>query len=275
VHNMEASACSAAGGSAVQRAETQTECTRLKGCFDENMGVNTAVSQAQCTNRDICDPDQYEWKNVLEWTPGVWHVSKMTSAGIRWKARALEKNNVWGSKVSMDSLSMLIEDALYSMAAEAYKTEFMCANEPLYAVVEKVACACGSGRSSTACDGVLERAQSVLVASQTLFLNVETQHLTTAVGSVVISSKSIKASVKRETSSISCSDFEIIRNAQGQVVGQLIGDGIAIEVCVCLCLIYIYIYIHTHTHILYIYIYIVCVCVFDIYIYIYCVCVCV
>jgi hypothetical protein len=228
------------------------------------MGFNTAVSQAHCTNRNICDPDQYEWKNVLEWTPGVWHPSKMMSAGIDWKERALEKKNVWGKKVSMDSLYMLIQDALYSMAAEAYKTEFMCKNEPLYAVLEKVACACGSGRSSTACDGVLERAQSVLVASQTLFLNVETQHLTTAVGSVVISSKSIKASVKRgsdnvkvsvlatpafelrdtsrrmdndrrTTSSISCSDFEIIRNAQGQVVAQLIGDGLAIEVCVCVC----------------------------------------
>lgn len=197
MHNMEASACSAAGGSAVKRAESQTECTRFKGCFDENMGFNTAVSQAQCTNRDICDPDQYEWKNVLEWTPGVWHLSKMTSAGIHWKARALEKKNVWGKKVSMDSLSMLINDALYSMAAEAYTAEFMCTNEPLYAVLEKVACACGSGRSSALCDGVLQRAQSVTIVEQTLFINGQTQHLTTAVGSVAVPSASIKASVRR------------------------------------------------------------------------------
>jgi hypothetical protein len=205
VHNMEASACSAAGGSAVKRAETQAECTRFKGCFDENMGFNTAVSQAPCTNRDICDPDQYEWKSVLEWTPGVWDVSRMTSAGIRWKARALEKKNVWGKKVSMDSLNMLIGDAVYSMAAEAYKTEFMCANEPLYAVLEKVACACGSERSSEACNGVLERAQSVLVVEQTLFLNVDTQHLKTAVGSVAVSSESIKASVKRGSDNVEVS----------------------------------------------------------------------
>jgi hypothetical protein len=257
VHNMEASACSAAGGSAVVRAETQAECTRFRGCFDRNMGFNTAVSQAHCTNRNICDPDQYEWKNVLEWTPGVWHPSKMMSAGIHWKERALEKKNVWGKKVSMDSLYMLIQDALYSMAAEAYKTEFMCKNEPLYAVLEKVACACGSGRSSTACEGVLERAPSVPIVTQTIFLNAETQHLTTAVGSVAISSKSIQASVKRGSDnvevsilatpafelrntsssmsndrrtapSISCSDFEIIRNSQGQVVGQPIGDGLAV-----------------------------------------------
>jgi len=253
---MEASACSAAGGTAVQRAETQTECTRFKGCFDENMGFNTAVSQAQCTNRDICDPDQYEWKNVLEWTPGVWYPSKMMPA--HWKQRELEKKNVWGKKVSMDSLNMIIGNSLSAMAAEAYKTEFMCKNEPLYAVLEKVACACGSGRSSTACDGVLERAQSVPIVTQTLFLTAETQHLTTAVGSVAISSQSIQASVtkrsdnvavsilatpafelrntsssmgndRRAAASISCSDFDIIRNSQGQVVGQLIGDGLAVE----------------------------------------------
>ena len=222
------------------------------------MGINTAVSQAQCTDRNICDPDQYEWKNVLEWTPGVWHPSKMTSAGIQWKKRELEKKNQWGKRVSMESLNILIQDALYSIAAEAYKTEFICKNEPLYGVLEKVACACGSGRSSTECDGVLEQAQSVPIVTQTLFLNAETQHLTTAVGSVAISSKSIQASVKRgsdnvevsilatpvfelrntsssisndrrEAPSISCSDFEIIRNSQGQVVGQPIGDGLAVE----------------------------------------------
>ena len=94
MHNMEASACSAAGGSAVKRAETQAECTRFKGCFDENMGFNTAVSQAPCTNRDICDPDQYEWKSVLEWTPGVWDVSNDVGGHSLESARTREEKCV-------------------------------------------------------------------------------------------------------------------------------------------------------------------------------------
>ena len=262
VHAMTASQCSQAGGTAVRRAQTQTECAEIQGCFDEDWGVNTAVGQSSCTNADTCDPERYEWKNLLKWTPGVWVDSKMTSAGIHWKARALEKQNVWSNKVSMDSLSELIDQVMlcvthvmcvsvcvcththththtntntrthslthrrthalppsltppthtrtrtrthtlslthslslspslflspshtqarYSMAAEAFKTEFKCENEPLYAILEKVACACGTVKTAV-CAGLIEVVPAASISSQTLFSDVETQHITTALG---------------------------------------------------------------------------------------------
>jgi len=177
----------------------------------------------------------------------------MVTAGIHWKPRQLEKMNVWEKKVSIASLYTLVEDAGYSMAAEAFKTEFMCQNEPTYAILEKVVCACGSGRNSSECDGVLSKPVIFPVATQTLFAGSETRHLKTAVGSVAVPTGTVKASAKRNTDKVevtllaspalthrdtsgsasdadrrvsaaaSCSQFEIIKNSGGKVVGQLIG----------------------------------------------------
>ena len=69
-------------------------------------------------------------------------------------------------------------DAGYSLAAEAFKTEFLCENEPLASVLEKVACACGSDGSNTGvCEGVLEKVPSGTVITQTLFATVKKQTL--------------------------------------------------------------------------------------------------
>lgn len=217
------------------------------------MNINTAVDEAQCRNPDVCDPDQYQWKNVLSWKNGVWYPSQMVTAGIHWKERKLEKKNVWGKRVSIDSLYNLVEDAGYSMAAEAFKTEFMCENEPTYSILEKVVCACGSGRNSSECDGVLSKPVISPVATETLFAGSETRHLKTTVGSVSVPTNVIKGSAKRGTDNVkvtvlaspavthrdtsgsasdsdrrvsaaaSCSEFEVIKNSAGQVVGQLIG----------------------------------------------------
>ena len=217
------------------------------------MNMNTAVLRDQCTDSDACDPDQYEWKTVHSWNDAVWHPSKMVTAGIHWKSRQLETTNVWQKRVSLDSLYNLVHDAGYSMAAEAFKTEFMCLNEPTLGILDKVVCACGSGRSSSECDGVLSKPVISPVVTATLFAGGETRHLKTAVGSVSVSTDIVKASAKRGKDNVavtllvspafshrdtsgsasdadrrvsaaaSCSQFEIIKNSEGQVVGQLIG----------------------------------------------------
>jgi len=71
---MTAAACALNLGTVVRRAETREQCLRFQGCFDEDMNINTAVDRAQCTNSDVCDPDQYEWKTVLSWTDAVWYM---------------------------------------------------------------------------------------------------------------------------------------------------------------------------------------------------------
>ena len=241
------------GGESVKRAETEGECLRFKGCFDQDMYSNTAVPEAQCKNPDMCDADQFKWKNVLEWDGGAWYPSKMTSNGIKWTKRMLVPKNKWAKVITWDVLNNLVHEAGYALAAEAFKAEFNCKMEPLYDILEQVACACSADRASDKCLNVVGKIGASTVASQTLFLNVDESTLKTAVGSVTITSDSIKDSVVkgmdnvrvdilatpafllRKTSArrvaragTSCNDFEIIKH-KGQVVGQLMGNGLTVK----------------------------------------------
>jgi len=250
VHNMDSDECTLAGGDSVKRAETEGECLRFKGCFNQDMYFNTAVPEAQCQNPDICDADQFKWKNVLEWDGGEWYPSKMSSNGIKWTERKLVPKNKWAKVIAWNVLDNLVQEAGYALAAEAFKTEFNCHMEPLYDILEQVACACSADRASDKCLRVVGKVITSTVALQTVFLNDNEKTIKTAVGSVTITAAVIAGSVKKGKDNVqvdvqatpawslrifesqrrvagagtSCSDFEIIKS-QGQVVGQLIGYG--------------------------------------------------
>jgi len=242
------------GGDSVKRAETEGECLRFKGCFNQDMYFNTAVPEAQCQNPDICDADQFKWKNVLEWDGGEWYPSKMSSNGIKWTERKLVPKNKWAKVIAWNVLDNLVQEAGYALAAEAFKTEFNCHMEPLYDILEQVACACSADRASDKCLRVVGKVITSTVASQTVFLNDNEKTIKTAVGSVTITAAVIAGSVKKGKDNVqvdvqatpawslrifesqrrvagagtSCSDFEIIKS-QGQVVGQLMGNGLTIQ----------------------------------------------
>jgi hypothetical protein len=258
VSNMKESDCFAAGGTAVARAETELQCTRFKGCFKDGWtALITKVAEEQCKNQDICNPNQYKWKNVLEWTPGVWTPSQMTTAGIEWTERQLKGQNKWLKVLSYEQLSELVQNAGYAMAAEAYKAEFLCQMEPLYAILERISCACSSDRNkySQECTEVFDKITSSTILSETLFADTEMQTLyKPGFGSVAISSQNIMGSISGEsdnveisllttnsmllrqsdgrravTTAMTCAQFEIIKDSNGHVVGQLAGNGFAVQ----------------------------------------------
>jgi hypothetical protein len=182
VQSICAADCDAHSGTAVQRAETQGECMSLdrQGCFDLNMNMVTAVDKASCSDPNICDPDQFMWKPILEWTRGYWQPSAMVSDGISWSDRKLVPKNKWNRVISWETFSDVVYDAgylfclsaarisadgcsshanlpfalslsplsdsfsplpplcRYSMAAEAFTTEFKCQMEPLHAILRTI-----------------------------------------------------------------------------------------------------------------------------------------
>jgi len=48
VHGLSESDCASKGGTIVERAKSQGQCTQRKACFDKNMNMITAVGAAQC-----------------------------------------------------------------------------------------------------------------------------------------------------------------------------------------------------------------------------------
>jgi hypothetical protein len=87
-------------------------------------------------NKEICDSDQYVWTNVHKWFPGVWTNSEIQDDGISWEERRLVSKNRWTKVISWDTLNDLVNNAGYSFAAEAFKTEFKCqmgkSHSPVY-----------------------------------------------------------------------------------------------------------------------------------------------
>ena len=262
VYDIRGEDCVSEGGRVEQRAETREACTAAhrQGCFDTDMNLNTAIDRQSCQDSSICDPDKFVWKNVFEWRPGQWTESRMQSDGIAWKARALEPKNKMVRIVAWDTLMDLVHRAGYSLMAEAYKTEFKCQIEPVYKVLELVACACASDSAqySAACDDTFVSIPSSTVAVQTLWTNIEVQTLSTAVGSFSITGDTIRSSInassvdnlqaqvlatsafslraadgqRRETEAFiktTCSQFEVVPNTNGGIVGQLIGNGVTLK----------------------------------------------
>ena len=128
MHSVCVTDCEARNGRAVERAETPGECLApdRQGCFDFDMNMVTAVDKASCSDPDICDPDQFVWKPILEWTPGHWEPSEMVSSGISWSERKLMPKNKWTRVIAWETLNDLVYDAGYylsfSCVARNYKT---------------------------------------------------------------------------------------------------------------------------------------------------------
>ena len=146
----------------MKRAETQAQCERFEGCFDTDWNMITAISEGDCPKPDddpsspdygqSCDPDVFEWAQVHDWSPGVW--SEASIIPFSWKQRALESVNRWGMTVSTTALQELIADVIYTMAGQAYIAEARCNMEPILAILEPVACACGEAADTVTCDTV-------------------------------------------------------------------------------------------------------------------------
>lgn len=186
----------------------------------------------------------------------------MTTAGIEWTERQMIPMNIWKRTIPRWKVEELFQDAVYALAAEAYKAEFLCEMEPMYAILRKVACACGgdreTGSAAQACEGLYTTVSKTPVAKQTVFIasnDDEEKTVTSPAGSIRITSGNIKKSVVRggdnvgielmytspyevltvsqppgrRVSTKDCSQFEIVRNTKGEVVGQLIGGGLTVK----------------------------------------------
>ena len=131
----------------------------------------------------------------------------------------------------------------------------------MHAILQKVACACGDDRATDSaneqCQGLFATVSRTTVATQTVFLaseEEEEQTVTSPAGSLSISSANLKQSAGRkdnvfielkytspyEALSVSqqptrrattqaCTQFELVRNSKGEVVGQLIGGGLTVK----------------------------------------------
>jgi len=133
--------------------------------------------------------------------------------------------------------------------------------EPMYAILHKVACACSSDRQSgsaaQACQGLYAKVSTTTVATQTIFIasndEVE-QTVASPAGSISISSANLKKSTGkkdgvtvelkytspyevltvteqpvRRVNAKDCTQFEIVKNVRGEVVGQLVGGGLTVK----------------------------------------------
>jgi hypothetical protein len=127
--------------------------------------------------------------------------------------------------------------------------------EPMYQILNAVACACASDRAqyATHCADVFNSIPSSTIVVQTLWTNIEKQTMKTAVGSIAVSGDTVQKSIydtgdnvqvevlatpafslrkvddRRAAISTSCSQFEIVPNAAGDIIGQLIGNGLALK----------------------------------------------
>jgi hypothetical protein len=275
VNNMNTLDCTREGGTPVSRAETEAQCKSYKGCFNRIYNTMTAVSESQCStgmtvtanklsykapSGDICASDQFQWRNVSEWTPGVWSSSKMTSVGIQWTKRKLESKNKWQKEVPLGKLVDLVYEAAFAMAAEVYVGEFKCKMEPLQGILNTVACTCGldKTKNTAICTDIMKEIKPSLIATTTAFLSEEKKQtlVQPGIGSVSFTSEDLKRTVNKSrggdyttvellytdamklrtsgdrtvtSTKITCEQFKVIKNPKDEVIGQLAGNGLVVK----------------------------------------------
>jgi hypothetical protein len=285
--------CTEKGGVQVARAETEAQCTQFKGCFHTIRGYITAVPENHCKDHTKCSEDDHEWRDVLDWRGGVWTPAQMDPR--EWLPRAMTPKNKWGKIVAFDSIHLMVEDAVYSVFAEAYRTEAVCEIEPIIQMIMPLACACDPGKGSfrEQCSEVKNQVKQAVIAEKTAWQNLQKrQVITSSLAAIVPSVEVLKNSaetgsnatdkVQTVVSMISaatqrlcvdelsadvrekndpddtppptnvrrsnmdhpmrrysrrslgavknqCEQYEVVKNTDGQVVGQIIGNGMVIK----------------------------------------------
>mmetsp|Transcript_18192 Transcript_18192/g.28227 ORF Transcript_18192/g.28227 Transcript_18192/m.28227 type:complete len:652 (+) Transcript_18192:575-2530(+) len=273
-------------GTIVARAKSLSECQSdmRSGCFNTQADHITAISMTDCQNEDLCDPEQYDWDFVHDWSAGNWSSAQLID--FSWKQREFASINSWGPTVSVEGLRGMMRTVLYSLIGKAYIAEARCEMEPILYVLESVACGCGGAKDAVAtakCDKVFNDltcptiSESVLWSSK-LWQN-KKQTEANSGGSTAWKYEELKANsdllnfshsavemltkicpaelegaraqivtsrrsgVQLEPMSINkrremvamratggCdSTYETVKNSGGDIVGQLVGNGVQLE----------------------------------------------
>jgi len=258
VYDLTNSECEMKGGTVVAPATNEGDCTDREKCFDLAKGFVTTIEEDQC--EDECDPDTFEWRSVHKFRNGQWSTPQMLAG--TWTDRSLQSVNKWKDVISDETINIQVWDAILSLMAEAYASETQCLMHPLFSVFEEVACACGaSSEDDGYCTDVYGITSESPIGTQCLWKNQNNQ-IRTAGGQVTIPMSAMNqtngrcinttsgyiagtsqrnAAVvrrrrhemaisggRRQAPQPTCADYEVIKNSNNEVVGQLIGNGFTI-----------------------------------------------
>jgi len=258
IYGIDSDACTSThSGQMVGRATSKTQCEDIKACFRKTdfYPVITAVSEQDCNNADKCDDTVYEWRSVHSWTDGIW--TEARHQNLTWRAREMIPANTWSRFLSTSQLYSIAQKAIMQMVSDAFVSETRCLIEPLLAIFNASACNCGTDREKLSgfCAGAFQQAAILAQATwfegagQVLKMNIATASLNTSqikaeltarnldflkVGLGYISPylngiNSAASGNRRNGVSLSCTDFEIVKNANNEVIGQVVGAAAVIE----------------------------------------------
>jgi len=257
-------ACNALGASYswVKRAFSKTQCAAHgKVCRDafREWDVN-GMSEATCNS---CPGSVMVDK--VDWRGGSWQAATMRS--LDWKPRNWTRVNEWSSTaLDVGQYQGLAEDVLAAMFGKVWKTEIRCKFESLIRTINLVACACGDNKKTTCFDETLDFTvvDETVFKDSTSFSEIEftggsitpnadscaAGEDSCSVSGKMVPYKQFTASLsatrrrrrlssggsRRRLASTSCADQEIVKNAAGVVVGQVMGNGVTVSTTSELCL---------------------------------------
>jgi hypothetical protein len=235
--------CTSLGGQMKMQAQSREECLAGQACFLSS-GQLTVISGDQC--RLDCNAGLYQWKQIYSWSAGTW--SQGTS--LNWTALSLTQQSFLSPSAVQDKLKMSIEKAASAIFLQAFSSNAICTTQPVLEVFKTLACGLNATGKVGAIDCPLRSAaisSSAVASSKALFG--KRLLWQSPVGSVVLQyqnnataplaqAETVQVSVvskfeflKTVTAAgpASCSDYRAVNNANGELVGQVVGGGIMLQ----------------------------------------------
>ena len=248
--------CEAANGTWMRRAQTQVECeAHGSACRDKRFWGFSSKSEEDC---EACE-GRYE--PLYEWHAGRWNVGRMRE--LHWRAREWASINTWNRTLNWTEFHEQLDGAVGAMMARQMKSQFQCRYNRHAAGLERLACDCSNATSAERREQCYARAEFVPLADVDLFSGltqtVEWQGFkalsrndtvppsedvlrmeVAASGDLVTALEQAKALLeeperkRRAVRSLGErageGDYAVVLNAHGDVVGQLVGAGVSIDV---------------------------------------------
>eukprot|EP00163_Fabomonas_tropica_P021555 TRINITY_DN3764_c0_g1_i1.p1 TRINITY_DN3764_c0_g1~~TRINITY_DN3764_c0_g1_i1.p1 ORF type:complete len:2450 (+),score=658.25 TRINITY_DN3764_c0_g1_i1:247-7596(+) len=254
--------CESAGHTWVYKATNEANCTAHgMGCFNTQTGSFNGKDQTEC---ELCSGE--EWRPRYTWTAGTWTGDQLEP--FTWKNRTYGPDNEVSTTINRGKLEKEIDRAISSILGGYYNIEARCANKLLN--IERVLvhdCAAGAtSRPDITADVV-----NLDLGSATLFSSFGQQYQQ-GTAQIKLADDSDQSGQKTEVTtkqvsvgqfagqgdgyvaandtrrvrlqilrrpSLNRNAYDVVRDGVGNIVGQLVGDGLdlslsgaaALQVC--------------------------------------------
>jgi hypothetical protein len=225
-------------------AISQPTCTSPMGCYDSTTGEREHLTMTQC---NLCGGKT--WKSHFTWSSSAtWRPGRMQS--LVWTTRAINPTNTVGYALSYTKLMEVVNEAITSQYAYAYRTQALCRLDAPLRLIGSAACDCNEvGGNEVDTSQCFESISDSQVGSGLgcAFLRSE---IDTPVGALSISNTSYPASLcspiglyftpasQYELSqtfnqavfrSSAVNSFWIVKNGNEAAIGQIVSGAIRVE----------------------------------------------